>query len=101
MNVTESTSLNIPLFGGKIKGASKLNLKKFVSSLDTNIRFALVNILLETVGLHVVSDEIKISSEEKLIAYKQWLAEKETYQNTLTTTVVKVLNDKFKKADAI
>lgn len=80
--VDEVTStLCIPLYNGKILSKSKVNLKLFVDSLDSNLKKALVEPVLQSIGLTIVVNgsetDVAMLNQDLLSEYYTWRIEKQ------------------------
>ena len=77
----------IPLFDGKIKGKSKVNLDHFVDSLDSNLQKALIKRAVSKIGLTIEISNgeavIGIENQKLLQDYISWLSEKKVFSKPL------------------
>lgn len=93
----------ITLFDGVIKGKSGVNLQKFVDSLDSNLKKAIVEPVLRNIGLKIdMSDmSIAVDNQNKFEEYFTWLEEKTNHQKVLLKKTEIVLKEKFGKAEEL
>lgn len=100
-----TSTLVIPLFDGKILSKSKVNLQKFVDSLDSNLKKAIVEPILKEIGLnvHVSGGEttLNVENDKLLKEYFEWKQEKAKYQQKLVLDTSKVLKEKFATAEEL
>lgn len=77
----------IPLFDGKIKGKSKVNLDQFVDSLDSNLQKALIKRAIAKIGLLLeISDGeavVYVENQKLLQDYISWVSEKKVFSKSL------------------
>jgi hypothetical protein len=75
-----TSTLIFPLYNGKINGKSKLNLDKFVDTLEPNLQKALVQRALAKVGIGIKQEdsdiELVLENQELFNEYSEWLKEK-------------------------
>lgn len=61
----------------------RINFKKFVSTLDTNVKYSLTTFLLQNVGLRIKTEDssiiMELSDADKATKFYNWLHEKEQY----------------------
>lgn len=93
----------ITLFDGVIKGKSGVNLQKFVDSLDSNLKKAIVEPVLRNIGLKIdMSDmSIAVDNQNKFEEYFAWKQEKASHQKVLLKKTETVLREKFGKAEEL
>ena len=93
----------ITLFDGVIKGKSGVNLQKFVDSLDSNLKKAIVEPVLKNIGLKIdMSDmSIAIDNQNKFEEYFAWKQEKAQFQTKLVQKTAQVLKEKFATAEVL
>ena len=76
-----TSTLCIPLYNGKILSKSKVNLKLFVDSLDSNLKKALVEPVLQSIGLTIVVNgsetDVAMLNQDLLSEYYTWRIEKQ------------------------
>ena len=77
----------IPLFDGKIKGKSKVNLDQFVDCLDSNLQKALIKRAISKIGLSIEISNgeavIGIENQKLLQDYISWVSEKKVFSKPL------------------
>jgi hypothetical protein len=75
-----TSTLVFPLFNGKINGKSKINLDKFVDTLEPNLQKALVQRALSKVGIGIKQSdndiELCLENQELFTEYGEWLKQK-------------------------
>jgi len=98
-----TSTLVIPLFDGKIQGKSKVNLQKFVDSLDSNLKKVIVEPVLKEIGLKIdMSDmSIAIDNQKLFEEYFAWKQEKAAFQTKLVQKTEQVIKQKFAIADVL
>lgn len=97
----EST-FEIKLFNGLIKGKSQVDLKKLVSSMDTNLKNALSLIILNYLGININTEgEIAIDDEKKALDFVQWLQEKEAFRNSKPKQKISLTKQRYATADVL
>ena len=85
--VEEKTTFCIPLYNGKIKGKSRVNLKTLVQSMDSNVQKALVQEVLSTIGINLAITEegceFEVTALDKIQEYITWRKEKNAFNKAL------------------
>lgn len=82
----------IEVIEGRITQKSGFNFKKFVSLLDTNVKYALTMFLLRNMGLELKTEDstlcMELSNVDKATRFYNWLQEKEQYHKSINVGVV-------------
>lgn len=84
--------MQINLVNGKITQKSGFNFQKFVSVLDTNVKYSLTVFLLRSIGLTLKTEDnsliMELNDAENATKFYNWIEEKQKYLQSKNIGVV-------------